>query len=321
MRLAQPLLKLPISFSADVLQKEVADLPSSAWVPHATGFPGNEAVRLVTAGGRATDAFEGPMRPTEFLQRCPYIMEIMGELAGVWGRSRLMGLGPGAEVPAHVDVHYYWRTHLRIHIPIATNPGVRFTCGDESVHMAPGECWVFDSFRWHEVVNSGAERRVHLVLDTTPTERLWELVETARLPGIEPATLEPGAHPAKPLLFENFNSPKVMSPWEIRCHVAFIAEQAESGPPLQQLLRQLDRFCDNWAALWAHFGTADAGLAEYWALLSRAERSIKKDAEAVPLKNELNFWTVLEQLVFATALFPSIQAQLAGGGNERRVAL
>jgi hypothetical protein len=150
---------------------------------------------------------------------------------------------------------------------------------------------------------------------------LWELVETARLPGIEPATLEPGAHPAKPLLFENFNSPKVMSPWEIRCHVAFIAEQAESGPPLQQLLRQLDRFCDNWAALWAHFGTADAGLAEYWALLSRAERSIKKDAEAVPLKNELNFWTVLEQLVFATALFPSIQAQLAGDGNERRAAL
>ena len=32
-------------------------------------------------------------------------------LGGVWGRSRLMALAPGAEVPAHVDAHYYWRTH------------------------------------------------------------------------------------------------------------------------------------------------------------------------------------------------------------------
>ena len=320
MRLAEPLLKLPIAFSAQALESEIADLPDSAWVPHATGFPGNEAVRLVTAGGRATDAFEGPMRPTEFLQRCPYITEIMAELAGVWGRSRLMGLGPGAEVPAHVDVHYYWRTHLRIHIPIVTNPAVRFTCGGESVHMAPGECWVFDSFRWHEVVNGGSERRVHLVLDTTPTERLWELVESARLPDTQVLTLEPGSAPRKPLLFENFNSPKVMTPWEIRCHVAFIAEQAEQGPALQRLLHQLERFSDNWAALWTHFGSADEGLREYWALLSRTERAIKSDAEKVPLKNELTFWTVLEQLVFATALFPSIQAQMSGTGDTRRVA-
>lgn len=320
MRLAEPLLKLPITFSASALEKEIAELPGSAWVPHATGFPGNEAVRLVTAGGRATDAFEGPMRPTEFLQRCPYIMEIMGELAGVWGRSRLMGLGAGAEVPAHVDVHYYWRTHLRIHIPIVTNAGVVFTCGDESVHMAPGECWIFDSFRWHEVVNSGTERRVHLVLDTTPTERLWELAESARLPDTQPTKLDPGSGSHKPLLFENFNSPKVMSPWEMRCHIAFIAEQAEQGPALDRVLRQLERFGDNWAALWSHFGTADEGVPEYWALLSRTETSIKSDAEAVPLHNELTFWTVLEQLVFATALFPSIQEQMSGKGDARRIA-
>lgn len=320
MRLAEPLLKLPIAFSADELEKEIRNLPESAWVPHATGFPGNEAVRLVTAGGRATDVFEGPMRPTEFLQRCPYIMEIMGELAGVWGRSRLMGLGAGAEVPAHVDVHYYWRTHLRIHIPIVTNPGVLFTCGEESVHMAPGECWVFDSFRWHTVVNSGGEKRVHLVLDTTPTERLWELVESARSADARPTMLEPGSGAGKPLRFENFNSPKVMSPWEMRCHVAFIAEQAEAGPALRHLLTKLERFADNWAALWSHFGGADEGLPEYWALLSRTEQSIKADAEAVQLKNELSFWTVLEQLVFATALFPSIQAQLSAAGDSRRIA-
>src|SRR5690349_12951548 len=106
MRLLEPFLKLPISFSADALREELRALPDAAWIPHATGFAGNVAVRLVTVGGGASDSFEGPMRPTEYLERSTYIREIMAELGGVWGRSRLMGLDPAAEVPAHVDVHY-----------------------------------------------------------------------------------------------------------------------------------------------------------------------------------------------------------------------
>ena len=104
----------------------------------------------------------------------------MHELGGVWGRSRLMGLAAGAEVPPHIDCHYYWRTHLRIHIPVITNPGVLFTCGDETLNMKAGECWVFDSFQRHEVHNNGIERRVHLVLDTIGGNRLWDLVEAGQ---------------------------------------------------------------------------------------------------------------------------------------------
>ena len=154
MRLNEPLLKLPIQFCGETLASEIQALPPSAWVPHPTGFVGNEAVRLVTPGGRATDELEGPMAPTEYLMSCPYIMEVMAELGGVWGRSRLMGLAPGADVPRHIDIHYYWRTHLRIHIPVITNPDVSFACGDEAVHMAAGECWVFDSLRSDSVSNS-----------------------------------------------------------------------------------------------------------------------------------------------------------------------
>ena len=51
MRLTQPFLKLPILFDAETLEREVRALPASAWVPHATGFPGNEAVRLVSFTG------------------------------------------------------------------------------------------------------------------------------------------------------------------------------------------------------------------------------------------------------------------------------
>src|SRR3990170_6262425 len=131
----------------------------------------------------------------------------MANLGGTWGRSRLMGRAAGAEVPAHIDSHYYWRTHLRIHIPVITNPDVAFTCGSKTVHMAPGECWLFDSFQRHEVHNRGAEHRVHLVLDTVGGRRLWELIEQAQSdePG-EPQLLRPGLAGGGPLLFERANS-------------------------------------------------------------------------------------------------------------------
>jgi hypothetical protein len=316
MRLTKPLLKLPISFDADALAGEVRALPEAAWVPHPTGFPGNEAVRLVTPGGRPTDALDGPMQPTPELRQCAYIMQAMAALGGVWGRSRLMGLAPGAEVPEHVDAHYYWRTHLRIHVPVITNPGVTFTCGGETVQMAPGECWVFDSFRWHEVHNRGAERRIHLVLDTVPTQQLWDLVEAAQDGGAaQPRRLAPGERGVDGLVFERVNTPRVMSPWELRCHLAFLAEQAAPGAALAPVLRRLERFADGWAALWARFGEADEGLGAYRALLRDVQRELTALAGGgdLALANELKLYFVLDQLVFQNAVTAPAAAAAAAG--------
>jgi mannose-6-phosphate isomerase-like protein (cupin superfamily) len=303
MQLMQPFLKLPLRTDADALEHEVRALPPSAWVPHATGFPGNEAVRLVTVAGQPTDAFEGPMRPTDHLGGCPYIMEVMAELGGVWGRSRLMGLGAGAEVPEHVDSHYHWRTHLRIHVPIITNPAVEFTCGGETVHMAPGECWVFDSFRWHEVHNRGSERRVHLVLDTVVTEHLRDLIEAAQSGATDARLLRPGERSPEPLLFEQVNAPDVMSPWEVRCHLAFLAEQVAPHPQVETVMRRLDRFADAWAALWARFGPSDAGLTDYRQLAARTRVDLDAlGAKDIHLRNELDLSLVLDQLIFTMAV-------------------
>src|SRR5438270_3855208 len=224
--LKQPFLKLPIRFDADALAAEVRALPPQAWTPPPTGYVGNEAVRLITPFGKPTDDIEGPMGPTEWLQQCDYIRHIMAAVGAVWGRSRLMGLAAGGEVPAHIDINYYWRTHLRIHIPVITNPGVQFTCGDRTVHMAPGECWTFDSFRWHDVQNKGSEQRIHLVIDTVGGGRLPELMSAAEAGDDEPRFVRPAPGGANGLLFENVNSPAIMSPWEMRCHLAFIREQA-----------------------------------------------------------------------------------------------
>jgi hypothetical protein len=194
-KLKQALIKLPVRFCAETLAAEVRALPQQAWVPHPRRFAGNEAVPLVTPDGENTDDFLGPMAPTQFLQQCPYIMQVMGALGAVWGRSRLMGLGAGADVPPHIDTKYYWRTHTRVHVPIITNPDVRFTCGGETVHMDAGDCWVLDTFREHHVHNGGGEQRIHLVLDTVGGQHLWDLIEQAQTPsssGIEPLFVRPG---------------------------------------------------------------------------------------------------------------------------------
>jgi len=316
MRFDQPFIKLPIRFSTDALAAEVRALPKTAWVPHPSGYPGNDAVRLVTPGGQPTDAFEGPMRPTEFLQRCAYVMQIMAELGGVWGRSRLMGLGAGGEVPEHVDAHYHWRTHLRIHVPIITNPAVEFTCGGETVHMAAGECWLFDSFRWHEVHNRGHEHRVHLVLDSVVTDALWDLIEAAAN-GAEVRELQPGQRAPTPLLFEQLNAPRVMSPWEIRCHAAFVLEQAEPHPRLAAVSRRLDRFADGWSAICAQFGAGDEGIPAYRALLAEGRQDIlAAGGDEIKLRNELQLLFVLDQLVFLPAIAVPQMASLNAGGQR-----
>ena len=320
MRFARPLLRLPIKFSAEELAAEVRALPQSTWTAHPQGFKGHAAVRLITAGGEATDFIEGPMAPTEHLFACPYVMQIMSSIGSVWGRSRLMGLAPGAEVPAHIDSHYYWRTHIRIHITIITNPGVSFTCGDETVHMAPGECWVFDSFLKHEVHNRGSETRVHLVIDTVGGGRLGELIAAAEAGAEDFELVEPSGGERPQLAFERVNLPLIMSPWEIRCHVEFILGSAVGHPKLGAVRKRIDRFIDDWAALWAQFGDDEGAADRYASVLTAAQRDLAAaGANEVQLTNGVSLQHIFERLIVEVAVRSARRprAQAAGAPLRR----
>jgi hypothetical protein len=320
--LKRPFLKLPIRFDPDALAAEVRALPPEAWTPHPTGYVGNEAVRLIAPFGEATDDIEGPMAPTEWLRRCSYIQEVMATIGAVWGRSRLMGLAAGREVPSHIDINYYWRTHLRIHIPVITNPGVLFTCGDRTEHMAAGECWIFDSFRWHDVQNKGSEQRIHLVIDTVGGGLLPELMSEAETGNREPRFSPPGSSSGDGLLFENVNSPKIMSPWEMRCHLAFIREQAGSKSDVSRVLETVERFVASWAAAWARFGDRIEGVPVYAQLIQQGRAGVAAlGSDFIQLPNELILGRVLEELIFLMAVGRSagrgIQVASAPSQSER----
>jgi hypothetical protein len=304
MRIDRPFLKLPRLFCAETLAAEVEALPPSAWVAHPTNYEANDAVLLVTPGGDSVHSFAGPMAPTDQLRACPYVMEVMAELAGPWGRSRMMGLEAGGRVPTHIDTNYHWRTHVRIHVPLITTPEVLFTCDGETVHMAPGECWTFDSFRSHTVANGGSRKRVHLVIDTVGSGALWDLVEAAKTsPDAEPKQHRPGDSAGKPLLFERHNFPKIMSPWEMRCHLDYIRDQAGEQPLVDAIFHEMDRFATGWGGAWAQFETSAEGIPLYKQLIIEAQMALKRiGGGQVKISNGLPLYGALTALIFRMAV-------------------
>lgn len=307
MKLDYPFLQLPLVFDADVLAQEIAALGESAWRPHPQGYPGNSALALVTVGGDpASDAVRGEMKPTPQLLACPYLMQVMGSIGAVWGRSRLMRLEGQAEVTPHVDINYYWREHTRVHVPIVTQPTVRFVCGDAEVNMAAGECWTFDTWRMHHVHNDDRRARIHLVADTVGGAGFLELLRNARphaapRDGWRVARVAPRASPVA-LDFERENLPLVMSPWEVRQHVAFLLDEAQPSPDLDRLDKEILRpFAANWHAQWAKHGVRATGFEDYAALRGGLLQALQPYSE-LRLRNGVPLVLALRAIVLANLI-------------------
>lgn len=318
MKLQVPFLQLPVLFDAQAMAEEVAAVDPRWWRGRTQRDDGNSALTLITTGGDPdSDALDGQMRPTPALQQCPYLMQVLESLGATWGRARLMRLNGQAEVRAHVDINYYWRERMRVHVPIVTTPSVRFQCGEGEVNMAAGECWIFDTWRRHRVLNQGSDTRIHLVADTVGGERFWDLLAQARPPGMrgpewQPRLISPRTDGAAPQLdLENFNAPAVMSPWELREHIVFLLGEAVPDPRMGPIQQALLRFARRWHGLWAAYGDRGEGLPRYQRLLAgiRAELDAL-GAGQIGLKNELGFLHALGAHVLDMAV-----AQPAGAGG------
>jgi hypothetical protein len=309
MKQPYPFLQLPVSFDAQALADEVLAIDEAEWLPHPNGLPGNTALTLITTEGLAeSNALYGPMLPTRHLLRCPYLMQVLAGIGATWGRTRLMRLSGQAEVRMHVDIHYYWRERMRVHVPIVTQPTVRFYCGDAVINMAAGECWIFDTWRPHRVVNDDSRSRIHLVADTVGGRGFWELAGRGRPAGAEVAGWTPkhvppvpGA-PAPQLDFERVNAPVVMTPWEMREHIAFLLGECEPGPRLAAVQASLARLARRWHALWSCHGEAQDGWPRYRALLDEAAAELQVLAQGLMLRNGVTLIEGLASLLLGVGL-------------------
>src|SRR4029077_13510661 len=105
-------------FDVERLRTEVTALPEAAWARHPNDIAGNSSLRLLSVEGGENDDFNGVILPTAHLRNSPYLRQVLTSFGVVWGRSRLMRLAPGAEVPQHADINYHWYTRVRLHIPV-----------------------------------------------------------------------------------------------------------------------------------------------------------------------------------------------------------
>lgn len=312
MKLSVPFIQLPLHFDARLLASEIESLGEGPWREHPQKFAGNSMLPLIASRGDAGDeSFDGGMAPTPELMRCPYLLQVLSSFGAVLGRSRLMRLAGQAEVSPHVDGGYYWAERVRIHVPIKTQPTVRFVCGGETIHMGEGECWIFDSSRLHNVFNDANEQRIHLVADTVGGDEFWSLVGRGRPHDAPPngwqarkvAAMPSAATPA--LLCERYNLPRVMSPWEMQHHLhGFNADLVDPrSPDAMQMQRACTRLTRAWRGLWAHYGDSGEGVDAYRAALQAFSRDLPKAAGSQRLRNG-SLWS---QSVAAVVVSPALR--------------
>ena len=309
MKLPAPFIQLPVAFDAEALAREVLTIDEACWRSHPGGIPGNSALALITTEGDPdSDQVTGRMRPTPSLARLPYLMQVLESLGATWGRSRLMRLSGQSEVTGHVDINYYWREHMRVHVPIITTPSVRFQCGDSEVNMAAGECWIFDTWRHHRVLNESSETRIHLVADTVGGVAFWDLLEQGRTPerrepGWAPRGIAPMQGHRATLDYESFNASDVMTPWELRECIGFLINDAERTPQLPAVHALLMRFARHWHGVWACHGNQASGLPHFRALLKDIqEKLVQSGVAQVRLQNGLGLLAALKAHIFSMAL-------------------
>ena len=305
MRLSRPFFQLPVGFEVARLQAEVAGLPPEAWAPHPDGVAGNSAARLISVDGGETDTHHGQMLPTRWLTAMPYLCQVLAGFGVVWSRSRLMRLAPGAGVPVHADINYFWHTRVRLHIPIFTLPAVRFHCDGQSVHMAAGEAWIFDNWRRHHVENNSSAARIHLVADTTGTAAFWQFACGQTPPRSQWRTIPWDPAGGRALFTEGGQRSPVMPAAELQllvddlcAEVVTAIDTAEAKARATAFIEAVGGFVQDWRQLCGLHGVSGPGRTDFLNLAGVFRGTIKPLADGLIMRtNAASALLVLEKRV------------------------
>ncbi len=279
MNLPHLFYRFPFKFDASLLRQEIAAIPEQEWCKHPSDHKGNSALPLISTHGGINDAFDAPMQPTKFLSAMPYVRQVLSHFQTLLGRSRLMRLDAESDVPAHFDVHYHWRTHTRVHIPITTHPDIRFFCDDQAINMAEGEAWTFNSWQMHKVVNTTSVQRVHLVFDTIGNSSFWKMARPLGAPSAE-RFVAYQSNDEPQLVYETCPPSLAMPPGEVDFNFQEIASDAaavSTNDPkgvraLHDILFDLRK---DWRVTWLAMELNETTVAKFALLLAKTRERLK----------------------------------------------
>ena len=101
----------------------------------------------------------------------PIMNDIIGRLyppGGTVIRAMAAKLLAGKVIKPHVDRHQSFHKGHRIHVPITTNPRVRFMIDGQPHQLKVGQAYELNNQKKHSVMNKGSEDRITFIFDYVP---------------------------------------------------------------------------------------------------------------------------------------------------------
>ena len=110
---------------------------------------------------------------TETLNKLRPILEnIISDIKNFYGYENLKltniiftELRKGGIIPEHIDEGKMLSTNHRIHIPIISNPDVKFVLDHKEYYLEPGHGYEINNQILHEVRNESDVDRIHMIID------------------------------------------------------------------------------------------------------------------------------------------------------------
>ena len=87
-------------------------------------------------------------------------------------RAMVAKLPAGNIIKPHVDRHPSFHAGHRVHVPVTTNPRVRFMIEGRPYQLEVGRAYELNNQKKHSVMNKGKEDRITLIFDYVPPGRI-----------------------------------------------------------------------------------------------------------------------------------------------------
>lgn len=94
-------------------------------------------------------------------------------------RAMAARLSAGGVIKPHRDSHPSFHVGHRIHLPIVTNPRVRFMIDGRPYKLEVGQAYEINNQLAHSVMNKGGEARINFIFDYIPPQHLGREVANA----------------------------------------------------------------------------------------------------------------------------------------------
>jgi len=181
-------LQLPFFFDADLLQQETDALSMMHWQPHyqVKHYEGEwNAIPLRSVDGKIDNIIISPEEKpnyvnTTFLDRSPYLQEVLQHFKCPLQAVRLLKLNAGSIIKEHRDAELnFEKGEIRLHVPVRTHADVEFVLDNERLDLKAGECWYMNFDLPHTINNKSNIDRIHLVVDALVNDWVKNIFTTA----------------------------------------------------------------------------------------------------------------------------------------------